>query len=94
MATLTSSQIETVRRLAKVHGVVNVRLFGSYSRGSATERSDVDILARFPKTATILDVIAFKQALEDELRLSVDVVDETGLSPILAPRILAEAISL
>ena len=94
MASLTNEQLETVRRLARRHGATNVRLFGSYARGEGAASSDIDILARFASSATILDVIAFQQALEDELGLKVDVVDESGISPILAPRILSEAIAL
>ncbi len=39
--------IEDIRRMAApvaaAHGVKNMRLFGSYARGQATEQSDIDL---------------------------------------------------
>jgi predicted nucleotidyltransferase len=50
--------------------------FGSYADGKATEQSDLDLLVEFPKDArvSILDVMDFKQNLEEELSIGVDVV--------------------
>jgi len=56
--------------------LTKVLYFGSYADGRATEESDLDLLVEFPKDVRIsfLDVMDFKQNLEDELSISVDVV--------------------
>ena len=56
--------------------MTKVLYFGSYADGRATEESDLDLLVEFPKDVRIsfLDVMDFKQNLEDELSISVDVV--------------------
>jgi uncharacterized protein len=36
-----------ILRIAAAHGTRNVRVFGSVARGTATERSDVDLLIDF-----------------------------------------------
>lgn len=83
-----------MRDIARQHGVANVRVFGSNARGTATKSSDLDLLVRFDQPTTLLKLIGFKQALEEALRMKVDVVEEGGLSPHLQSHILGEAIAL
>lgn len=64
------------------------------ARGSAGPGSDLDILVRFAKHGSLIQVIAFKQALEEALGIEVDVVEEGGISPYLRDKITGEAISL
>ena len=56
-------------------------LFGSYARGEETKKSDVDIMVRFDKTATItlLDYAGIMLDLESLLNKKVDLVSESGL---------------
>jgi predicted nucleotidyltransferase len=53
-------------------------LFGSYSRGEDTCESDIDIMVRFDKNATVtlFDYAGIKLDLEDLLRKNVDLVQE------------------
>jgi len=74
---LTHEQIvQAVEKAATKFPLTKVLYFGSYADGKATEESDLDLLVEFPKEARIslLDVMDFKQNLEDELSVSVDVV--------------------
>ena len=56
-------------------------LFGSYSRGEATRKSDVDILVRFMPNSgiSLLDHAGMIIDLEDLLKKKVDLVEERGL---------------
>lgn len=94
MKSLSLALRSRVRELAKKFGAENVRVFGSRARGRAREGSDLDMLLRFGKDATLLTVIGFQQALEEALALKVDVVEEAGLSPFIAPHNLREAVAL
>ncbi|MBX7135604.1 MAG: nucleotidyltransferase family protein [Fimbriimonadaceae bacterium] len=91
---LTASMKQRIRDLATQFGVSEVRLFGSTARGTARLDSDVDLLVRFERGASLITVIGFQQAVEEALGARVDVVEEAGLSPRLATRILAEAVNL
>ena len=51
-----------------------IGIFGSYARGEQTERSDVDVLARFDADATLFDLIGLSLFLEEKLGIGVDVV--------------------
>lgn len=72
----------------------DVRVFGSVARGEAGASSDLDLLVDVEPGRSLLDVIAFWQALEETLGSRVDVVTEGGLSPYLRDRIHADAVPL
>jgi predicted nucleotidyltransferase len=83
-----------IAELALQFGASNVRVFGSVARGTAKEGSDIDLLVRMDENRSLIDLIGFEQALEDELRTRVDVVVEGGIHPLLQPAILGEAVVL
>jgi predicted nucleotidyltransferase len=83
--------VAQILRVARDHGALDIRLFGSHARGEAGARSDVDLLVRLAEGRTLLDLVGMKQALEELLGVRVDVVTEAALSPYLRARILAEA---
>ena len=49
-------------------------VFGSYSRGQATETSDVDLKIEKGALRTLFQLSSFRLALEDALRIPVDLV--------------------
>ena len=74
--------IETIREkvipIAKKYGVKKISLFGSYARGEADEKSDLDFL--FKKGRVLgLEYFGFVNDLEDEFKCHVDLVSE-GIS--------------
>ncbi len=53
----------------------SVSLFGSYANGSATEKSDLDLLVEFEQPAvSLFQLNELKYALEDALGLPVDLI--------------------
>ena len=70
--------IEELQRLiapiARQHGVKSVSLFGSYARNSATAESDVDLLIEKGQLRSLFQLSGFRLAVEDTLRLPVDLV--------------------
>jgi len=60
--------------IAQKYGVKSVALFGSYSRGEATENSDVDLIIEKGKIETLFQLIGFRLDVQDALNLSVDVL--------------------
>ena len=91
MEFVAAADREIIRSLAKQHHVSSVKLFGSQVTGHATDSSDIDLLVKFTKTASLIQIIGFKQAIEEALSRKVDVVEEGGISRFLRDRILAEA---
>jgi len=89
-----TQQATEIRRLAAAHGVLRVRVFGSRARGEPSTASDLDLLVDLAPDRDLLDLIAFKQDVEDLLECRVDVLTEAALSPYLRDGVLAEARSL
>ena len=74
---LTHEQIvNAVAKAATKFPLNTVLYFGSYADGNTTEESDLDLLVEFVNDARIsyLDVMDFKQNIDDELSKNVDVV--------------------
>ena len=73
-------------------GVGRLALFGSVERNEAGPDSDVDFLVEFVPGAKSYDrFLALADLLEKLLERRVELVTTEALSPILGPRILAEA---
>ena len=60
--------------IAQAHGVESVSVFGSYSRGSASENSDVDLKIEKGQLHSLFQLSRFRLAVEDALQLPVDLV--------------------
>ena len=66
-------------------------LFGSAARGEDTEQSDVDLLVRFSKRKSLLDLVRIEREFAEALGRKVDLLTEGSLSPYLRDQILGEA---
>ncbi len=90
---MTSIQQYTpvILEIASKHGAENIRVFGSFAVNNATPSSDLDLLVSLEKGRDLLDLIAFKQEVENYICRKVDVVTEKGLSPHLRDVILSQA---
>jgi predicted nucleotidyltransferase len=85
---------EEILRVAKSHGAITVKVFGSWARGDARPDSDLDLLVTVGPGTSLLDVIAMQQDLEDLLAVPVEILTEPALHPLLRDSILAEAKAL
>ena len=72
---LTIKQIkERIKPVMEKHGIKNVYLFGSYSRGEAKSTSDVDIYCEKGDVDNLYKAVDFDEELEKALGKKVDVV--------------------
>ncbi|MBI2581955.1 nucleotidyltransferase domain-containing protein [Candidatus Woesearchaeota archaeon] len=94
-------QDKEVQKIAKIvvpilkkYDVVKAGIFGSYARGEAKKRSDVDILIKQKGKKSLLDLVRLEHLLEEKLKKNVDLLDYEGLSPYLKERILKEEVRI
>jgi len=67
--------VMAVEKAAKRFPLKSARYFGSYADGKATEASDLDLLVEFKQPfISLLTIAGLKYALEEELRVPVDVI--------------------
>jgi predicted nucleotidyltransferase len=81
-------KISDIRRIARLHGVSRVRVFGSHAAGRARRSSDLDLLVTLQDDRDLLDLVDFKLDLQDLLACDVDVVTENGLIPYFKKAVL------
>lgn len=68
-----------IQPIAKEYGVKKIYLFGSYAKGKATEKSDVDLLIEKGKPMSLLKISGMRQAISETLNLSVDLLTTAGI---------------
>jgi len=56
------------------YNIEQIGLFGSYARDEATQESDIDIFVKMPPK--MFKLIGLKQQIEDDLKMSVDILRE------------------
>ncbi len=88
---LNDQQVQTIRHYFQDKPVLKAYLFGSFVRGEAEEKSDVDILVELDYTQPVgLEFVGMKLDLEDLLGREVDLVSSRGLSEFIGPTIHQE----
>lgn len=89
-----ATSIQTIKKIIisilKRHGVVKAAIFGSFIRGEAKRKSDIDILIEFKGGKSLLDLVGLKLDLEDALGRKVDILTYKSLHPLLKDIILKE----
>ena len=78
--------------LERRFGIVDLALFGSFARDSATAGSDIDILVRFDGQATSKRHFGAQFYIEDLLGRPVDLVTDSALRRELRPYVEREVI--
>ena len=74
------------------YGIKRLGLFGSTVHGTATDRSDVDIVVELEKQ-DLFFMIGIKQDLEEQLGSKVDIISyRPTMNPVLKRRIDEEAV--
>ena len=81
----------SILQIADRYGARKIRVFGSFADGDVDDNSDLDLLVDLEQGRDLLDLIGFKQELEERISRRVDVVTEKGLSPYLRETILSQA---
>ncbi len=89
--TLDNTKIESIKNYFKTRPVLKAYLFGSYERGMADNKSDIDILVDLDYTQKIgLQFIQMKLDLEKLLNNEVDLVSSNGMSKYIKPLVDVE----
>jgi predicted nucleotidyltransferase len=76
--------------ILKKYGIKKAGVFGSAARGAATIQSDIDILVELPARIGLLEFMRIRFALEDVLKMKVDLAEYRALKPQLREGILAD----
>lgn len=89
------TQLEKLKpTLKKRYGVEAIGIFGSYTRGEQTKKSDADILVVFSEDAHVgfFKFLELEELLTQKLEVKVELVTKNALKPRMKEQILKETI--
>lgn len=89
LMTLLRAQLPELRER---YGVRTLAIFGSYVRGEARERSDLDLLVEFEQVPSLFKFIDLEQYLTQLVGVKVDLVMKDTLKPAIGHRILSQSV--
>ena len=93
-----NQQIEEIKEKAlpilKEYGVKKAAIFGSYAKDKNAKDSDIDILVEIEDDISLLDFVALRLKLEDELDKEVDLVEYQTIKPAMKENILNNQVSI
>ena len=85
-----SFDIDMVVKICRNNDAEMVGVFGSIARGEDTLASDVDLMVKFSKRKSLLDIVRIERELSTAIGKKVDLLTEAAISPYLRDRILSE----
>lgn len=91
---LIMARKEEILQIARKHGAMNIRLFGSVARGQASQSSDIDILVDVGENPSPWFPGGLIADLEELLGTRVHVVTVGSLHSYIRDSVLQEAIPL
>ncbi|QOR74858.1 nucleotidyltransferase family protein [Cruoricaptor ignavus] len=84
---ITQTQSNKIIEILKPYNPKKIGVFGSFARGENLEGSDLDILYEFAEPISLFKKFEIQEALEENLKTSVDLVSEKYLHPLLREEI-------
>lgn len=80
--------------IRRQYRVASLSVFGSYVRGEAGRKSDLDLLVEFDRAPSLFEFARLQRYMTQALGVSVDLVMKKALRPRIGSRILEEAVPL
>jgi hypothetical protein len=74
----------------KKYKVNKLGVFGSYAKGKARKRSDVDLLIDFEETIDLFDFIHLVDDIQAILKIKVDLAMPDAIKPYIRAKVMSE----
>ena len=74
---------ESIVAILSKYDAERIAIFGSYARGEAENKSDIDILVRFSRPKSLIQIVQIEDEIKQSIHMNVDLVTEKAVSPYL-----------
>jgi len=72
--------------------VRKIGIFGSYSTGRQTDRSDLDLVVEFEQPVGMMAFVHLRSLIADRLGIPVDLVTPEGLHPLIRDEVMKRVV--
>ena len=89
---MKSMNFDTTRliEMCRANDAVMVGIFGSVARGEATDESDIDVLLKFSKRKSLLDLVRMEREISTAMGKKIELLTEGAISPYLRDGIMRD----
>lgn len=74
-----------IKTICQENDISSMAIFGSYARGDFKKGSDLDLLVKFKKTKSLLELIRIEKKLQKIFEKKIDLLTPSGISPYIYP---------
>lgn len=82
--------LEQIRKVCRQSNISRLCVFGSVARGDDTSESDVDLLVKFDRPVSLLELIKLEDKFVDIFGRKVDLGTEGGLHPLIRDSVMKD----
>lgn len=95
---IKDKQLRKIAKIAvpilKKNGVVKAGIFGSYARGEAKKRSDIDLLIQFKGRKSYFNLLDLEEELQKRLKKKIDLITYKSVNPYLKEYIFKDEVKI
>ena len=74
---------DTIIQILRGYGAKKISIFGSFARGEDRPESDIDIIVRFEKPKSLLQLIHIEEEIKKAVQHNIDLLTENSINPYL-----------
>ena len=90
---ILKAELEEIKPvLRQRYKVESIGIFGSYTRGEQTTKSDLDVLVSFSESSGLYKFVEVEEFIRKKLNVRVNLVQKGVLLPMIKDQILNETI--
>lgn len=78
---------QKIAEVCRANDIVFLAIFGSYISGELGNDSDIDLLVRFSKSKSLLELVKLEREFSELFGRKADLLTEASISPYLMGRI-------
>ncbi len=78
--------------ILKQNDIAKASIFGSYARGQANSKSDVDMMIEYKKKKSLLDLIGLEQELEEKIGIKFDITTYKAINYLIRDQVYKDQV--